>query len=112
MPRDTHANTVQGWRRLLDSLAGKEDMPFLDDYRQRLQDMYREAVELAAQRDAHRAAKQAAAQALKETLERGRKTATVMRVWIKDHYGHQSEQLVEFGMRPRRRSSRKRKPPE
>jgi hypothetical protein len=112
MARDTHGNTVQGWRRLLDSLAGKEDIPILDDYRQRLQAMYQEALELAAKRDAHRAAKQAASEALKETLESGRKTATAMRAWIKDHYGHQSERLVEFGMRPRRRSSRKRKPPE
>jgi hypothetical protein len=112
MPRDTHGSTVQSWRRLLDSVADKEDIPLLDEYRQSLQAMYREAIELAAQRDAHRAAKQTAARALKETLENGRKTATAMRSWIKTHYGHGSEQLVAFGIRPQRPSRRKRKPTE
>jgi hypothetical protein len=111
MPRDTHGRTVESWRRLLDSVADKEDIPVLDEYRQSLQAMYREAIELAAQRDAHRAAKQTAARALKETLENGRKTATVMRSWIKTHYGHGSEQLVEFGIQPQRPPAGSANPP-
>lgn len=112
MARDTHGNTVQGWRRLIDALADKDDIPGMAGHRERLQAMYQEALDLAAQRDAHRAAKQAAARALKENLENGRKLATSMRSWIKTHYGHGSEQLAEFGIRPNRRPRRKTKPPE
>ena len=102
MARDAFGSTIQEWRRIIDGLADKETAPALQEYRETLQAMYQEAIELAAQRDAHRAAKQEASRALRETLERGRRLKTVMRLWIKEHYGPDSERLVEFGIRPRR----------
>lgn len=110
MARDTHGNTVQGWKRLIDSLADKEAVPELKEYRENLLAMYREALDLAAKRDAHRAAKQEASRALRETLERGRRLNTVMRLWIKKEYGPDSERLVEFGIRPRRLVRKRSKP--
>jgi hypothetical protein len=112
MARDTHGNTVQGWKRLIDSLADKETVPQLKEYREHLKAMYQEALELAARRDAHRAAKQEASRALQETLERGRRLKTVMRLWIKREYGPDSERLVEFGIRPRRLVRKRSKPAE
>lgn len=112
MARDTHANTVQGWKRIIDGLAGKEMEPPLDEYRETLMAMYQEALDLAAKRDAYRAAKQEASSALKETLERGRRLNTTMRVHIKKKYGLDSELLIEFGIRPRRSNRRKLKPAE
>jgi hypothetical protein len=35
-----------------------------------------------------------------------------MRIWIKNHYGPDSERLIEFGIRPRRLIRKKRKPVE
>jgi hypothetical protein len=112
MARETHGSTVHRWKRLIDALADKETVPELKDYREQLETMYQEALELSAKRDAHRAAKQEASLALKETLERGRRMNTVMRIWIKNHYGPDSERLVEFGIRPRRLVRKKHKPAE
>ena len=110
MARDTHGNTVVGWKRLLDSLADKETTPQIKNSRETLQTLYQEALELAAKRDAHRAAKQEASRALQDTLERGRRLKTTLRIFLKEHYGSDSEQLVEFGIRPRRRIRKRYKP--
>ena len=110
MARETHGITVQGWKRIIDSLADKDMEPNLEEYRETLLALYQEAIDLAAKRDAHRAAKQEASRALKETLERGRRIKTVMRLYIKKQYGPDSERLVEFGIRPRRILRRKIKP--
>ena len=48
MARDTHGNTVVGWKRLLDSLADKETTPQIKNNRETLQTLYQEALELAA----------------------------------------------------------------
>jgi hypothetical protein len=110
MARDTHGNTVVGWKRLLDSLADKEMTPRVKESRETLETLYQEALELAAKRDAHRAAKQEASRALQDTLEHGRRLKTMIRILLKDHYGPESEQLVEFGIRPRRPRRKRYKP--
>jgi transposase len=110
MAREPHGTTVQGWKRLLDSLTDKELEPQMQDYRETLQTLYQEALDLAAKRDAHRAAKQEASRALADTLERGRRLKTLMRFQIKNMYGPDSERLVEFGIRPRRLIRKKHKP--
>jgi hypothetical protein len=110
MARETHGITVQGWKRLIDSLADKDMHPTLKEYRETLLAMYQEALELAVKRDAHRAAKQEASRALEDTLERGRRLNSTIRVWLKKQYGPDSERLVEFGIRPRRLIRKKHKP--
>ncbi|MES1243633.1 MAG: hypothetical protein ABUT39_18645 [Acidobacteriota bacterium] len=102
MARDTHGNTVQGWKRIIDSLADKEMEPILKEYRETLLALYQEALDLATKRDAYRAAKQEASRALKEKLEQGRRLKTAMRFHIRRQYGPDNERLVEFGIRPRR----------
>lgn len=110
MARDTHGSTVQGWKRLIDALADKEMEELLQEHRETLLAMYQEALALAAKRDAHRAAKQEASRALAETLERGRRLKTMMRLLIKQQYGLESERLVEFGIRPLRGTRKRAKP--
>jgi hypothetical protein len=110
MARETHGTTVQGWKRLIDSLADKDIEPTLKEYRETLLAMYQEALALAAKRDAHRAAKQEASRALADTLERGSRLKTTIRIWLKKQYSPDSEQLVEFGIRPRRLIRKKHKP--
>ena len=111
MPREPRADTLQDWKRLIDSL-GKSvgDIPGLQAYHTRLEEMYNRAVQLVAERAAHDAAKQAATRELNELLEDGRKTLTVMRRWLQEHHGNRSERLVEFDIRPFRGRPRKKNP--
>lgn len=102
MARDTHASTLQGWKRLIDSIAGKETEPNLKENREALLAKYQQALELAARRDAHQAAMQEASRALRETLDSGRRIKTLMRLLVKKQFGPDSELLVAFGIRPRR----------
>ena len=44
------------------------------------------------------------------TLEEASRLATVLRFAIKEHYGVDSEKLVEFGMKPFRGRAKKSKP--
>jgi hypothetical protein len=111
MPRQPRADTLQRWKRLIDSLAEDADgIPGLQEYRAQLEEMYNRAVQLVAERAAHDAAKQAATRELNEILEDGRKTLTVMRLWLQEHHGNRSERLIEFDIRPFRSRPRKKKP--
>ncbi len=112
MPRRSHADTLVRWRRLIDSVAQAEDDPELKDvqpFREQLQEMYQRAFELAQQKAALEAQRQAATREMAELLESGSKTATWIRVWLKEHVGHGNERLAAFDIKPIRKGSRPRK---
>lgn len=112
MPRRSHADTLVRWRRLIESVAQAEDDPELQDvrpFRVQLEEMYRQAFELAQKRAALEAQKQAATRELGELLESGSKTATWIRAWLREHVGHESERLAAFDIKPARKGGRPRK---
>lgn len=112
MARRNHADTLLRWRRLIDSVSEAEGDPELQDlqrFRVQLEEMYRQALELAQRKAALEAQKQAATRELAELLENGSKTATWMRVWIREHVGHGSERLAAFDIKPARKGGRPRK---
>ena len=107
MPRETHAVTVHGWRRLGNGLeANVGDYPNLEGHCVRLKEMTERAHALVVKRNALDAEKQAVTSELQTLLEEGRKLATFLRLGMRQSYGNDSEKLVEFGIRPRRRRSR------
>lgn len=57
------------------------------------------------------AAKQEASRKLDEELKEAQRLATVLRFAIKEHFGPDSEKLVEFGIQPFRGLNRKPKSP-
>lgn len=112
MPRRSHADTLLRWRRLIDSVAEAEGNPELQDvqpFRTQLEEMHRQVLELAQKKAALEAQRQAATRELAELLESGSRTATWIRVWLREHIGHGNEQLAAFDIKPARKGGRPRK---
>ena len=61
------------------------------------------------ERNALRAAMQTATRELQSLLDTGRVTATYLRKAVRYRYGRDSERLVQFGIRPARKRSRRKK---
>jgi hypothetical protein len=108
MSRENYATTVYGWKTLgsgLETNAG--DHQNLEGHRLLLDQMTERADTLVARRNALEAEKQAVTRELQTLLDQGRTVATFLRAAMRQHYGTRSEKLVEFGLRPFRRRSRK-----
>jgi hypothetical protein len=108
MSRESYGATVQGWKTLgggLETNVG--DNPNLEDHRLMLADLAEKADALLAQRNALEAEKQAVTRELQTILVQGRRVASLLRAGMKLRYGNRSEKLIEFGLRPLRRRSRK-----
>lgn len=109
MPRTTIATTTADWEKLAGAVT-EEDLkriPPLVQAHAKLVRFLKETQKLVAQRNYYEARKQEATRKIQQRLEGGRKTATVVRVWIKDGLGDDNEELVRFGMKPL--SARKRR---
>ncbi len=99
---------VTEWEHLLSTLAANTaDLPHLEAPRAKLQGLLEEVRSLAMQQDLHAANKQLASKQLQTTLANGKKLSTFLRTGLKEHYGNRSEKLVEFGVSPFRRRSKK-----
>jgi hypothetical protein len=100
MPNQSFADLVTDWEKLLaTATANKDDLQFLDGYRQQL------ATELAGAKDANlrqsaaRAETQQATRDLEGSLKRGHDLVDKLRFGIKSRYGKRSEKLTEFGLK-------------
>jgi hypothetical protein len=108
MSRERYATTVHGWKVLGGGLkANAGDHQSFETHRLQLAGMADRAEELVARRNALEAEKQAVTKELQGLLDEGRTVASFLRAAMRTHYGTRSEKLVEFGLRPFRRRSRK-----
>lgn len=113
MARQNHADTMEVWRRLLDSTDEEAaEYPELKTARTKLARMHKRVLELHAEQARLTAAKQAATREMQTLLEEGRKTANVLRVGLKLYHGNRSERLVEHGIKPFRGGRRRKQKPE
>lgn len=113
MARQNHADTMEGWRRILDSTDEEAaEFPALKSARTKLARAYGRILELQAEQSRMAAAKQAATREMQTLLVEGRKTANVLRVGLKLHHGNRSERLVEHGIKPFRGGRPRKKKPE
>lgn len=113
MPEETYAETRDRMDRLAAGLAANSgDLPFLETHRTRLGALQGEVREVVAQQAALTASKQEASQRLAALIDEARKLMTFLFAAIKQHYGHRSEKIVEFGMQPFRSRPRAAKPAE
>ena len=109
MPRRSHADTIEVWRRILDSTDEEaKEYPELKPARTKLAKTHKRVVELSVEQSRLAAAKQAATREMQELLEEGRRTANVLRVGLRMRHGNKSPKLIEHGIEPVR-SGRPRK---
>jgi len=103
-----YSDFVTEWEHLLSTLAANTaQLPHLEVPRAKLQGFLEEVRSLAMEQGLHAANKQRASQQLRAALSNGKKLTTFLRTGLKEHYGNRSEKLVEFGIPPFRRRTKK-----
>lgn len=106
--KQSYAENGKEWEGLLRSLvANIAQLPQLEGARVKLEGLLAGFRDLAAQQAIHQAAKQEVSKQIQALVRDARKTATMIRAVLKEHYGHDSEKLVEFGVQPFRARIRK-----
>ncbi len=107
----TYTGKLGSWQRLLTTLlANLEVLAHMEVPRARLEGFLARGLEIAKQQAALAASKQELSKELQGIIVDGERTATVLRVLLKEHYGPRSERLSEFGIQPFRGRNRKEKP--
>lgn len=105
MPKASLADHSLEWFKLLASVeANNQDVPYLKELRDELELVLDSVKALDQERAALEARKQQITRDLQALKSRGRLVAARLRSGLRTRYGFGSEKLVEFGMRPRRRS--------
>jgi hypothetical protein len=110
MPRTPISQTV-GALSMLAHLVTPEataGLAHAEVARQRLTGTVAELNRLIAERDFHAARKQEATQRINQLLDDGRRTASALRVYLKEHLGPGSEELTAFGIQPFRGRKKRR----
>ncbi|HET9225669.1 MAG TPA: hypothetical protein VFR31_03320 [Thermoanaerobaculia bacterium] len=92
-------------------LANVADLTAYEGSRLKFEGLVNRAVGINQDQAALTAAKQEASRLLDEVMREAQRLATVLRFAIKDHYGPDSEKLIEFGIQPFRGLNRKPKTP-
>jgi hypothetical protein len=99
------------WNQLEAALAANAaDLPQTEIARAGLQRVQEEVRQILREQSAFQASKQQSSKRLRKLITDGAKLATVLRVITKQHYGSDSEKLVEFGVQPFRGRTRPQPP--
>lgn len=102
MPKVALAETLTDWDQLLRAAMPHGDVKDLKLHLARLQTALDRVRELEALRKDLQARHQRATQELNEVRDAGKVAAIEVRSILKGIFGHSSERLVQFNMRPRR----------
>jgi len=105
--------TLGSLQRLMDVMeANASELPQLEGNRVIFADQVSRVQVLAQEQAAMLASKQEATRQFQVAMAETQRLATVLRFGVKQHYGIDSEKLVEFGIQPFRGKTRKVKEPE
>ena len=110
MPKVALADTLVDWEMLLRAATEHADKKGLKVPLDQLEARLRRLRELDALRADLRAQLQAASQEVEEIRAAGKLNAIEIRALLKGIFGHSSERLVQFNMRPRRKYRRTPRP--
>jgi hypothetical protein len=118
MPNESRDTTLGALLQLVAALAAhREELPQLEPYRLKLAALVEAFQAVLSEQASLIAMKQEASQKADLLLGEVRRTATLLRVGIKEHYGSSSEKLAAFGLHPsgaaslvRVRTRRRRRP--
>jgi hypothetical protein len=104
MPRQSFANVITDWEKLLITVtANKDDLGSIDAYRAQLEVEMGGAKAASIRQAALSAEVQQTTRDLEGFLERGRELASRIRTGIRSKYGNRNEKLTEFGMKVQRK---------
>lgn len=108
MPNQSFADVITDWQKLLATVAAnKDDLQFIDNYRQQLEAEVAGAKEANMKQSAAQAEAQQATRDLEGFLKRGSDLADQLRFGIKTRYGKRNEKLKEFGLKVFRAGGKK-----
>ncbi len=112
MPRTRIALTVSDWEKLTQSVTAEmtAEAPQIEFIHGKLQVFLEEFRQLAVEQNVHEARRQAVTRRMNEILEEGRRTASALKVGLKQHLGNRNEELVKFGIQPLRARKRRKNP--
>ena len=99
------------WRKMsVSAAANASDVPTVAVPLAALNKVIEEADKVIVDQGLFQSNKQQASQRLQTLLNQGDKLATVLKTIVKQHYGHDNDKLVEFGIQPFRSRARKNQP--
>jgi chromosome segregation ATPase len=112
-PRNRQAEILAEWKQTSTATAAHLDkLQHLNAQRTALENFHDEFQRLSAEQDTLAAARQEVSKRMQEILAAGNRTAAFLRAGARQHFGPDSEKLVEFGIRPFRSRRRKTTEPE
>ena len=91
--------------------ANMEELPHLSSQVARLDELQALLNELTAEQARLTAARREVSRRIAELTDEAQKLMTFLDVAVKQHYGHRSEKLAEFGLQPFRGKPKKRNAP-
>jgi hypothetical protein len=104
-----YMNRVAGWEMTTTGFdANAQDLLFMQSQRDELAQVQEAFMTLSTQQAVWTARKQEATKLMQEQFRRGEQLVDFLRTGLRQHYGKDSEKLVEFGLQPFR--SRPRSP--
>lgn len=102
-----YMNITNGWEQTSSAVkAHASELEDLGTFCAKLDVHLDQARALYSEQGAHRASKQEATKRLMGVLRAGNAVADLVRTGIREHYGADSEKLVEFGIQPFRGKKR------
>jgi len=108
----TYAGLLGSTTALTAALAANAaDLPHLELTRTKLEQLLAETAANVKQQKAVSATKQDLSKKLRKQITEGQRLTTALQKLLKEHYGLDSEKLVEFGMQPFRGRKTKVVPP-
>jgi hypothetical protein len=108
----TYAGLIGSTSALTTALAANAaDLPHLELTRTKLEQLLADTAANVKQQKAVSATKQDLSKKLRKQITEGQRLTTALQKLLKEHYGLDSEKLVEFGMQPFRGRKTKVVPP-
>lgn len=92
-----YMNFVNGWEQVA---TASEGLPYLEASRLKLRELIAQARSQSADQAAYTAIKQQITKDLRQTLRSGQLLVDLLKTAAKEHFGPDSEKLVEFGVQP------------
>ena len=110
-----YLNFLNGWEQVASAQeANAAELPHMEGPLTKLRGLLEQARNLTNEHHTLTATKQDVSKNLQKTIKQGQKLVDLMRTGAVEHFGAESEKLVEFGVKPFRGRAKKAavKPPE
>src|SRR4030095_5715719 len=108
-----YLNALNGWEQVAAAQDDNaEDLPSMEAARAKLLGLLERARSLTNEHHTLTASKQEVSKNLQETIRQGQKLVDFMRTGAVEHFGADSDKLIEFGVKPFHGRNKKPKAPD